>query len=412
MKKCLLGLLVLALAAGSGLFAQELVFKGDFRGGVFGFATNAKDPAGDATDPFIANYSTGNYAFRADLNGAYTNEAKNAGLQVKLRSELGAGSSATSPFKVGNIATVANIARLWLNYFDGKVTFMGGKLDNGGVLETTGGIKSSLDAVNGTGFFVQAAPIDNLVLGFGVYPHTSWQTQTEFQNANYRGGLTYTVPDTVKFIAVGAANGNSGDDSKAPDFVGNAILGIDVQALKSAGLSTLGLDVRLADFSDDVKNTLEIGERVIFVQDALEVGGRFVQKLALGDDKDRTTYAPDLYFQAWVSYKVTDNVVPRLDLGYDIGSGRSSDYMDMSKYTAPRISNDTWDGTRKGDMIKDAANLLISPSVEFRVGGSANQFIRLGYGFIADMTKDLADTYNDMVPTSYHVFQVEYKVSF
>jgi hypothetical protein len=89
MKK--LGIVVTLLAAGvvvaSGLFAQDIKFAGYVNTGL-GVVTSTED---GAPDSFIATHGVDswNNAFRIYLDANYTNEAGNAGANLRLRASAG-----------------------------------------------------------------------------------------------------------------------------------------------------------------------------------------------------------------------------------------------------------------------------------------------------------------------------------
>ena len=366
MKKVLVVLLILAVAGGA--FAQELKFNGTVRGGLSVIFTN-----NDADDVVLRQWNTREgYNSRFQLTGAYTNAAGNAGFNTTLRwNNIMSG----DPF---DFSQAIPRAEAWFKILDGMIEIRGGYVDNETVFNTNGGWGSALGSgVGGLGMQFNVNPINGLNLRFVVAPGNSATSNSPgvaIWKASYRFGAVYTMADVFTASALFRHTYQTTDLG----------LGVRILALKSAGFSILGVDFGMENLGQKGASgsdfmTLHIGERIEWASGDLTIGGRFKQSFRLGGTG---TYAdkPDLTFSAFGQY-VIKQIVPRLEVGFNIGQGIASNPRTGSYDAALGFNG----------YKKDTMNLSISPTVQFRLP-DANSYIDLSYvlqaGFNPSGTKN------------------------
>jgi hypothetical protein len=118
-------------------------------------------------------------------------------------------------------------------------------------------------------------------------------------------------------------------------------------------------------------------------------------------DNEPATYSPDLTFIAFVQYLIDGWILPKLDVSFNMGTGGRA-------WNDGELRAD-WDGINKNGFTKDAMNMALSPSCQFRFG-SANQVLTVGY----TMQMNLSDgaTAGPGVATSRNGLFASYQVSF
>ena len=383
MKKALVVLLILAVAG--GVFAQ-VTFSGYVRGGIAAYFTD--NEAKDAQ--YFGNRDVaGGLGTRVHLNASWTHADGNAGLTLQLRG-LSNSNNMESGTATGN-AFYPHLYFGWFKALDGMVKIIGGKIDDSEVWGTAGGNDDGMGIGTGMGMNVSVYPIDGLALRVGAYPlslTTDPETGvvgttlgfTKFATAMYNFGARYLVPDVVDVIFIyQSVAGVLPDWEKA----NNIALGFKVLALKPMGFSTVNLDFGFYDLTkinDGDFFTVKLGQKIEYTSGDLLAGIRFLQQLRIGDTP--STYAPDLAFTGFVQYLVNGTILPRLDFGFDMGTGiRAANAADL---------RGNWDGTNKGGFLDKASNFVIQPSCSFRFG-SSNQRIDLGYALQMDLSDPKAD---------------------
>ncbi|MCL2831600.1 MAG: hypothetical protein FWD78_00385 [Treponema sp.] len=383
MKKALVILLILAVAG--GVFAQ-VTFTGHIRGGLGVVLTDA-----DGWDPAIGVRDVSQtFGTRVDLQAAWQNADGIAGFKVLLRGIThtinmeGMGFTAVS----SGLGIFPHLYQGWFKAFNGMLYVVGGKVDEGGTMQTAGGIDTNLNNRTGTGMYVAVLPMPGLEFNVSIFPQrlVAWTyganavEDNGFATANYSFGVRYLVTDIVDIIGLGQS-AVSGTTPAANDLDKpfNAALAFKVLALKSMGFSTFNLDFAFNDLTKVAAAkfmTIQLGQKIEYTAGDLLAGIRFMQQLRLYDNEP-TTYSPDLTFTGYVQYLVNGNILPRLDAGFNVGTGVQTNGELRGQ----------WDGTNKGGFTKDRMNFVMMPSVQFRFG-SANQYIQLGYTLQMDLSKD------------------------
>jgi hypothetical protein len=158
MRKVLLGVLVLAAAA--GLFAQELKFDGYFNSGLGLVLTNTELPDSVKKEnikvvPF--GVDAGVYGYRFRLNGSYANAESTAGAKFRFQAQNTADwRSFSFPYAYG-----------WFSFLNKIFTVTGGLVDDS--TWASGGAILNDDVGEGLGALVKITPVTGLNLGVGAY---------------------------------------------------------------------------------------------------------------------------------------------------------------------------------------------------------------------------------------------------
>ena len=385
MKKALVVLLILAVAG--GVFAQ-INWTGDLRAGIAAVIVDTDD-----ADPAFGNhYFNDAYGARFDIIGTYTNDSATAGFRAYIRGRAD-GNNNMRLQSGGDDGFYLHLYEAWFKAMDGMITIYGGKLDQGGPFGTGGGIDTSFDIGGGAGAFVNVSPFAGLDIRGGVYPGALNSATNGFADARYTFGARYLVTDVVDVIALYSyMNATVADNKK-----NNAALGFKVLALRDMGFSTFNLDFAFMDLTmvDDFM-TIQLGQNIQYTAGDMVAGIRFLEQLRIFKDDEDPGYVPDLTFTGFVQYLVNGSILPRLDFGFNMGAGM---------LTSVNFRGN-WDGTNKSLFTKDASNFVISPSCQFRFGGSASQWIQIGYSMQMDLTDPKAD------PGMRNTVYASYRVAF
>jgi hypothetical protein len=147
--------------------------------------------------------------------------------------------------------------------------------------------------------------------------------------------------------------------------------GIQLLALSGMGIQQITFDGEVAG-TDDFNNygSITLGQRVVYLTDDVELGGRFIQRLPVGfQGSNQENGDLGMTFYVWAILRGFGSIVPRIDFGYDIGSGIQGFVSD-----GPR---QVWDSLGRGGFDAQRQNMVIRPSVQFQVSGT--QFFEMGY---------------------------------
>jgi len=400
MKKALVVLLILAVAGGA--FAQ-MVFTGSVQSGLVLQMEGNNDPA---LRFFSMDAGTG---ARFTLQGSYTNADGNAGINFNLRSNASTtstngaldGTHGNGTFIVGEAGTTyIENGYGWLKAFNGMLTLYGGKVDNG-TFGTAGGVDADLD--EGIGLMAIVTPITNLNLGVAVYTDAFDVVAADGlkNHMKIKAHFNYKNPDLFNITAGFRSTrwqGASGGGFVSIDKSQDAYVGFNFLGLASSGVTNLSVDAfmyNIGAFADN--GEMEFGERfemTVASANSLGIGLRMRQYLLTGSNYDGKD--PNIGFWAWAFYPVTTSVVPRLDVGYEIGTYRSG--------IDPRRT--FYDGMNfKSGWSFDYSSLEIRPSVQFRFSGTGN-YAELGYAAYVNMGVPSG------VKTLSNIVYCDYKVSF
>jgi hypothetical protein len=355
MKKALVFLMILAVAG--GIFAQDVKFTGEVKTGLGVLYDTTSEEA--HLVPFSRD---GEQPFQFRLNGAYATEGDTAGVKFRLQQR----GSFSVPYAFG-----------YLNVFDNLLTLQGGLIDDG-TFNSGGGILDA-DAGEGVGTQILVMPIDGLVVGGGAYASDGFGDLAVFPklgDAKYTAGFAYTMPDLFKIVT---SFRNRYWTKSSGDVTSNQlIVGANILALSSMGLK-LVLEGRFTNLGEDkdagvfanVDGFLTVG----YTKDALSAGlnGALYLSAINADD------VPDPIIAFWVygSYAVSDNIVPRLDVGIKLNdniiAGGQAGFLNITGYQWHH-KHFTRDAGSIGN--KDQTLLSFKPAVLLKV--DANNSIEIG----------------------------------
>ena len=395
MKKTIFVLCVAALLpfAASGVYAQ-LKFSGSLHTGIAGFFPGGSDPTVSLWSPDEGAAS------RIYLRGAAFHESGNFGVNFSIQAD--------TPFNTATYNTTSSLyygsASGWVKFWDRRFTLIGGKLDDSGVFRTFGGIDEEDMAAKDYGFHARFENLPfapNLTAGMTVMPGAMGQMDrsNQFGMGSYRYAVRYLFPGTIDML------GMFYDDAMTSVYGHSrlhAFLAFNVTALNSAGLDAIRADFGFYDMQDRDYFNMKTGQRIVYTNGFLEVGGRFRQSFMLGGSKEKLAlYTPELLFRLYGAFSLLDGRIrPRLEAAYLYG-GYQGDPAKGDPVTGPELRLDGYD-TMKSHLsavdpaavflyrVKgfryDTAFLSIVPQVEFRILGGNTTAIIVGGGPLLDLS--------------------------
>ena len=379
MKKALVILLVLAVTG--GLFAQGWTFSGRMDAGYGLYKADGRATLGGV----LAQDQAVNGP-RMFFDANYTNDNKNAGMNIRFRSQ----GTPTGGW-TGGIAAHMRYAYGWLTALDGLLRAEAGRIQATPF--------DSLDPIsNGENFFDSygvlgyVKPIDILTIGggvgstFGLFEQTTLPDPTPADPNNTKNvrynfvdksiayfGFNVLVPDTFRLngmvrLSQGATAGAFQNS--------RAALGFSFLGVKDLKLVVQGVFRGLDRFSD--WGSMHFYE--YFAYNGVENLSLNLALTEAAHQADNT----DLYFRAWfwLTYALNEGaILPRLDFNYVMGGRWTPNYglayndsfNDNGNYTTACYTYD-----------KDQTFMTITPSVAFRING--NCFIALGYMLGVDLS--------------------------
>jgi hypothetical protein len=453
MKK-LLVLAALILVSAAVVFAQELKFDGYLNSGVGFVADDNEDH-----DPYFKAFGVDSEsnAFRFRLNGTFQNEAKNAGVRLRLQGQRRIDQSGylSMPYLYG-----------WLGFFENKLTLTGGLIMDG-TWESADWWWND-DAGEGLGLLLKAEPIKGLTLGFGAYtisqqsggsnnmlrvsnttttpavtlpvkdsdgndtgdtitiPSTTATTDRlpnfselilKAEDVKYTIGAAYTMPDVFRLSAIFRTNNKAGwtatRDQNNYTYLGREEsmflqAELRVLAVKNLTAVVVGAFNRLEEF--DKRGNMMFSETFGYKLDNLNVGLNAVQLVynRPGADVD-----PGLVFNPWVSYTF-DKIVPRLDLVYFLG-GRSktasgANQWERRGFVAQGGNLDDNGNPGLKDKDDDYSVFSIRPSVKINL--DSRIFLEIGDMMNIDFANFDVPAYGNKKTLFTNVFYIDVKFSF
>jgi hypothetical protein len=396
MKKLLFGVLcVFAFAAGVG---AQFRFYGNFQTGAYFHATDEED----VTPTMSMYHSNSRRPVRIELVGVLNSWEAPFGLMAILASDFASYNATTPPVPRPEF-TWFSAAYGWTNLLDGKMRVYGGYIDKNDEFSPDGGIAYTLrtdrddaDLAVGPGFFVVARPLEKLKIGAAAYLN-------QMENSDDWDLGQYNLYGAYDFDFMNIRSGFRTHTLGSGENVHNtsAFLGLQLKMLRPLGFSTVNLDVYGFNLGEDfIKDSgslgyLETGQRIIWIKNNLEIGGRFAQRFLMGDQTKKEEYLPDLNFWLWGAYKITDKMTPRLDAVYILGSNPKNDRW-MPEYLYWYEHN------------KHKAGFYIRPSV--RIDLTANSHFWIGYIFLKDLSyyKEDVDVYSTMDHLAYFEYRINW----
>jgi len=347
MKRILLVFLIVVSAAVFG-FAQELKFDGYVNSGLgFWFS----DQSG--VDPQVEVYGVDSERNigRIRLNGAFTNEAKTAGINFR--------------FQVQG-STTLNTPSLAFGYgwvtFAKMITIKAGLVDDG--TWATGDVIFNDDQSEGAGLLVKVSPIKGLDFGAGAYAASyasgsnnntidlsNWSRN--YDDIKYTFNAGYTMDKVFRVMVSGRIKNATGGDTANTEP--SQILGeLRLLAVPNLTAVVAARFITLDDFSDN--GLMQFYETFGYKIKNFAFGLNAAQYFSNNDAHEDF----GLRFNPWLSYAFNDNkIIPRLDVVYFMGGrsgGSSADYgkgYHRRNFTA--------------DYIKDTFVLNARPSVKFNL---------------------------------------------
>jgi hypothetical protein len=415
---------LLLMAAAGGLWAQELKFDGYLNSGLGVVVDNNED-----NDPYIKAFGvdseSNGYRFR--LNGSYTNEAKNAGVRLRLQGQRRIDVSGYFSMAYGYG---------WVGFFDSKITLTGGIVDDG--TWTTADWWWNDDQGEGLGLLLKAEPVKGLNLGIGAYVISQQSggnnnilsvggalpnfrdVTLRPKDAKYTFNAAYTMPDTFRlgasFRTKNQAAWTASFSDKDPDNypysgreeTSQLIAEFRLLAVKDLTAVVIGIVDTLDEFSD--KGNITLSETFGYKFDSLGLGLNAVQFLynRVDDNGDKVDYNPGLLFNLWGSYAF-DSVVPRIDLVYFMG-GRSKTVVADKQWERRGFAN----VARTKDAEDDLSVFSVRPSIRFnldsRIFLEIGDMINFDSGTKDGAYKDSGDANKKSRLTN--VFYIDVKFSF
>ncbi|MDR2177146.1 MAG: hypothetical protein LBP20_03785 [Treponema sp.] len=415
-------LVLLFIAAGAGLFAQDIKFDGYFNSGVGLISSDRKEMRGGEEEtvyPKFKAFGTDSeqWGYRFRLNGSFTNKDGNAGFKFRLQSQARTDKNGWIglPYAYG-----------WVSFFDKRFTLNGGIVDNG--TWNSGGAILDEDMGEGLGILAAASPIEGLNLGIGTYlinTQSGSNNNALYENdsaginfsgvdvtpwnAKYTFNVGYTMEDMIKLSAVYRLKNKAGgapntDYTSDYQYGGREESSRAILAAKLLMVENLTAVVEAEiDKMEHFKSlgNFNVYETLGYKAGNLGVGLNMAQYTTQNDTADDL----GLRFNPWVSYAIK-SVVPRLDLVY-FNAGIPENVSSTS---------DDWKYYRRGykaNYNNDYHTFTIRPSVKFNL--DSKTFVEIGDAFSYIMAGDgdftqAGDTDNDS--RLINVFYVDFKWSF
>jgi len=435
MKRFLVVFLILAVAGG-GLFAQSLTFSGLVWSGI-GILLNDHE---DFEDPYFGAYSgRENAAARADLNVNFLTEDGQAGFRFQLRGQAQRhrDNMHTNHTSLGDNGVWINFYEAWVRVFD-LVEIRGGRLDFNGLFNPEGGVDNSFDNGGGAGMIatVNHPALPDLHARVGIFQDNLYNGRV-LEDARYNLALRYNLPGTadIFFNLRQGARGAWGAGERAEQV--DIGFGVRLYMLRDLGFTRMNVDFDFQNLlaPDDTMTLFRIGPRADFVMGDLQAGTRILLQHAI-EGEDIKGYQPDFTFTAYARYLLMDGtVVPQLNFGINSGTSlrnvRESvpmrDGVPAAQAYGERYGsgNDdfrsNWDGVWKGDwnmlnaaggrgFMQGAGNMVIGPSVQYRIGGRDSRALEFGYSLQVDLTEYEGSTSH--LKTMNHLIYLDIRVAF
>jgi len=354
--------LFVALLATAFSFGQDIKFDGYVNSGLGLWYTDAKDANGDSQDLGLMTYGVDSERNigRFRLNGAYTNEDKNAGLNFRLQVQ-GRGSFSTSAATSSSGAHThtesggsdttssdgahthnatsrypANAPSLAFGYGWVKpvemLTIKAGLVDDS-TWRTADYIFQDSQS-EGAGLLLRLTPIAGLDLGAGAYVATynsgsnnnflgvNLDTGINMKEAKYTLNAAYTMDKVFRIMVSGRTwNNTGGDIAKYQD---SQILS-ELRLLAVDNLTAIVVFQMKNLDKDEANKDMNFYETFGYKIGDLGIGLNAAQYIRTLPDGAPATATNDLslWFNPWVSYALAEGkIVPRLDVVYFMGGAQ------------------------------------------------------------------------------------------
>ncbi|MDR2446592.1 MAG: hypothetical protein LBD58_04800 [Treponema sp.] len=381
--------IILAAATAGTAFAQEFKWDGYINSGLGLVMTDRQVPDGNGgvknAEPYLTAFGVDSqqWGYRFRLNGSYTNEAKTAGVKLRLQGQSktdkdsnaatkGELDSQSDPKTVTAITTINAIPVISLPIAYGWLTFFDAFTLNAGIIDdsawTAGGHMTD-DMGEGLGLSLKISPVSGLDLGIGAYAISSLgsgdnntlaaginKNVINVWNAKYTFNVGYTLPNAFKITATfrpkNDAGGSSNRDESMKASAGLRLLMVkDMTAIAEAYLD------KLEEF--DSKGAVTIFETLGYKIGGLSFGLNAGEYIVIDEKKDFA-----VNFNPWVSYAL-GGIAPRLDVVCFLG-GQPSGSSGTAEGSYPRIASYSATNNAKDSVVG------ISPSVKFAIDGKTS----------------------------------------
>ena len=366
MKRFLSVLLVAVFAVTLG-FAQDFKLSGYLNYGL-GVEFSSNDDADFDARFRVAGVDSEQRSGRFRLNGAYSNEAKTAGADLRIQFQ---GAAANSRDNLG-----LAYAYGWIKPLDMLLVKAGLVADS--TFETGGSIlRDDAGSGAGAGIFVKLTPIEGLDVGVGIYPRSAdggnnnnriqgVDTWGEWYDVKYTFGVGYTMPDVFKFTASFRSSNDAGVSSRTQARAIGEVRLLMVENLTAIFELEVDNIFNKADESDLFKNDgkINIFETVAYKIDALSFGLNAAQYLSNKDKSDMS-----LRFNPWVSYALDEGkIVPRLDGVFFLGGDRNTSGGDAFKYDRRSDVSPTYDSDQWILNVRPSIKINLDSRTSFEIG--------------------------------------------
>jgi len=300
----------------SAIFGQNFTFGGYINSGVGLYAGTDEDLSVSA---FGVDSEQPGYRLR--LNGSYQNEARTAGIRLRLQSQANAerrdNGYLSIPFVYG-----------FFNLFENKINLLGGLIMDSSWETLDWWIND--DVGEGLGALIKINPIDGLSFGAGAYLISQEGGGRNNQlsrgisghalkaeDLKYVFGASYSLKDNFYLGASFRTQNQAGDEDletrtgrqESSQLIGD----LRIYAIpKLTAIIAFSFN-NLQDFNDS--GLMVFSESLSFnATDELNIGINAVQFISNNESHEDAS----MLFNLWGSYAI-DKVVPRLDLTYYMG---------------------------------------------------------------------------------------------
>jgi len=361
--KRILCVFIAAVSVAALGFTQELKFDGYVNSG-FGLWMGNKESGYDDPPRVMAfGVDSERNVGRFRLNGAYTNEAKTAGVNFRFQVQgKGVNNSAVAP--------ALTVGYGWVKFLD-MITVKAGIVDDG--TWQTADVIYNDDQSEGVGLLVRVTPVTGLDFGAGGFtatPESSGDNNyikalnavpTKMEDAKYTLNAAYTMDKVFRLMASFRTANKTGGDAK---YNRSQILA-EFRLLAVDGLTAIVVGQMDNLDKDYMNKDINFYETFGYKLGSLGVGlnaAEYIRNLPSGGTGDKEL---SVWINPWVSYALGENgaVVPRLDVVYFM-SGR------VKRGTADGLTNVSNDYSRRGfepNYAKEAYVINARPSVKINV---------------------------------------------
>jgi hypothetical protein len=361
------------------LEAQEFKFDGYINSGLGFWFTDDND---EDHQLMVYGVDSERNVGRFRLNGAFTNEAKNAGANFRIQAQ-GRGKSNG---EVNALALAFGYA--WVKPFE-MLNIKAGLVDDSTF--RTGDVLLNDSLSEGVGVLFKLTPIKNLDIGAGAYAATYGgssdnnfipriESQLDLEDGKYTFNVAYTMDKVFRMMAGYRTENNTGGDSKynPSEFLA------ELRLLAVNNLSAvLVAQIHNVNSNDEIDKGIRFYESFNYKYNDLIFGLNAAQYLITRVDSTKSDDF-SLQINPWISYSFNDGkIVPRMDFVYFLG-GELNGVNYHRRGLQPSYNSD--------DSI-----INIRPSVKFNMDSRNNFEIGNSFYYAAESEKITNVFYLDFV---------------